>query len=241
MSTVRTLENSDKELQRLVVVSLVLHVLVLSGFAINVRFRQSESLLFQSAVRVDMVGLPDKIEPESAPPPQALPQPQTKAETVTPVPSQTTKAPSEQAIDLKKKQSSALERLKALQAIESLKQSEAAKASRPIKGNVLSAGSAIQGLARGEYNAYISQIDSHIKSNWILPEWMQSAGLRARILVKFDERGLVTDRKLVLSSGQAAYDEAAMEAVVRSSPFPAPPEKFREIVSVDGITFQFPD
>lgn len=233
---------SDQTLKKMIAISAAIHFVVFLFFVIKPRFQTNEALIYQSAVRVDMVGLPAKNVPEElsesvSKDPSTVPSPTKEITTKSP-------APKEQAIDLKKKQSSAIEKLKALQAIEDLKktvQEKSQKASAPIKGNVLSPGTSIRGLARGEYDSYIGSIDSHIKQNWLLPEWLAKAGHRARILVKFDERGTVLERKMVLSSGHAAYDEAAMKAVELASPFPAPPEKFVRIMAEDGIIFQFPD
>lgn len=234
---------TSDSLARLLWISLVVHVLVFSFFGLKLRFSNNdEALIYQSAVKVDLVGLPAKDTEEPVQPsPPAIPQEITAnreaATKKNPV------VPKEEAIDLKKKQSSAIDRLKALQAIENLKQAEASqsKSQRPIKGNVISAGSAIRGLARGEYDSYISKIDAHIKNNWLLPEWLRNAGLRARALVRFDTQGVILEKKLILSSGNPAYDEAVIRAVEQSSPFPAPPDKFKEVVGGDGIIFQFPD
>jgi colicin import membrane protein len=233
---------ADASLKKMFLISFAAHFLIALFFIIKFNFSSNETLIFQSAVRVDMVGLPQKNMPEEVQEtPAPSPEPVKPAPAVETPPKQKSR---DQAIDFKKKQNSAIDKLKALEAIENLKKAEEAKTQKhspAIKGNVISPGTAIKGLARGEYDSYIGKIDSHIKKNWLLPEWLARAGLRARVLVKFDEKGFISERKILLSSGNPAYDEAALRAVETSSPFPAPPEKFVRIVAVDGIIFQFPD
>lgn len=234
---------SDNTLKKMIAVSAIFHLIVLCLFVVRLRYVSNETLIFQSAVRVDLVGLPAKNIPEQV---TETPESSEPTETVEPIREKASPAkaqPKEAAVDLKKKQSTAIEKLKALQAIEDLKRVEETKRPNapPIKGNVISPGSAIKGLARGEYDAYIGKIDSHIKQSWLLPEWLAKAGHRTRILVKFDERGVVLERKIILTSGNSTYDEAAMKAVDAASPFPAPPDRFVKIVAIDGIIFQFPD
>lgn len=47
--------------------------------------------------------------------------------------------------------------------------------------------------------------------------------------------GNVIRKQLVKSSGNPAFDEAALEAVERASPAPAPPERFQRLLENEGI------
>lgn len=235
---------SNDDLKKWVVLSLSFHVVVFLTFIVRITFfPSSEPIQFQSSVRVDLVALPDKAV---TPSPATLPKPEVKTpiketKVTEKIPPVDVKQPD--TVDLKKKQKTAIERLKALQQLEDEAKAEKPqqKKAAPIKGNVLAAGSSIKGLNKLEYDTYIGDLDNHIKSNWVLPEWMTTAGLRARVLVKIDDNGVVKEKHLILSSNNAEYDAAVMDAVTRSSPFPVPPEKFVNIVGVDGIIFQFPD
>ena len=235
-------DNIDKELPKMVIASISLHVTIVCLFTIKILFFPNEAINYQAAVRVDLVSLPDKQldvppanetsapKPEVAKPIEPKPEPKSEKKDLT-------------KIDLKKKQSKALEQLKALQSLEDeiKKSNENEKKTRPIKGNVLAAGSSVKGLNKLDYDAYIGDIDKQIKANWILPEWLANAGLRARVLVKIDEHGYVVKKDLILSSKNPTYDTLVMEAIDRSSPFPAPPGKLVNLVGIDGIIFQFPD
>lgn len=236
------LNHEDDSLKRWVAISLLAHVIVFIIFIVRIALFPSESINYQASVRVDIVGLPEKrTETDLAPAPTVekevqVSEPKKAVEKI-----KEKKKP--EAIDLKKKQSKAIERLKALQELEEdiAKSKSQQKKSGPIKGNVLAAGTSIRGLNKLEYDTYIGDVDVHIKNNWILPEWLAKAGLRARVLVRIDENGHIAEKKLIQSSNNAQYDAAALDAVTRASPFPPPPEKFINIVGIDGIIFQFPD
>jgi colicin import membrane protein len=59
--------------------------------------------------------------------------------------------------------------------------------------------------------------------------------------VFIDSRGNILGRKIVKSSGNPSYDDEVLATIDRSAPFPAPPEKFVAIVSVEGILIGFPE
>jgi periplasmic protein TonB len=60
----------------------------------------------------------------------------------------------------------------------------------------------------------------------------------AQILVSFvlDETGHVLSASIVLSSGDASFDEAALAMIRRSDPVPRPPS----VVAQDGLSFTLP-
>lgn len=236
------LNRNDDSLKRWIAISLLAHIVVFIFFVVRIAFFPSESINYQTSVRVDIVGLPEKrTETDVAPAPTVEKEVQVSQQEKVVEKVKEKKKP--EAIDLKKKQSKALERLKALQELEEdVARSKAQqKKSGPIKGNALAAGTSIRGLNKLEYDTYIGDIDVHIKNNWILPEWLAKAGLRARVLVRIDENGHIAEKRLIQSSNNTQYDAAALDAVARASPFPPPPEKFINIVGIDGIIFQFPD
>ncbi len=230
---------SDRDLPKMLIASVGFHVAIVCIFTLKVLLFPMEIPLYQASVRVDLVSLPDKqtatlpmpaAKAETTPPPSVAPtsQPETKKET--------------KKIDLSKKQNKALEQLKALQELEAeVQNAKAEKKNAPIKGNVLAAGTSLKGLNKLDYDTYIGDVDSQIKSNWELPEWLAKMGLRARVLVLIDTRGYVIRKELILSSKNPTYDSLVMDTIDRSSPFPPPPEKFIDIVGVNGIVFQFPD
>lgn len=163
---------------------------------------------------------------------------------------------------VKNKQQDALEKIKAMNALEKIKadvkkdqtedqkkradeaiekaKQQAQQASQ-VKGNILSAGSSLTGLNKLQHDSYASDLDAHIKQFWTLPEWLSRQEYKAQVKVFIDSNGNILGRRIVKSSGNPAYDDEVLATIDKSAPFPPPPEKFKDIVNTDGITFGFPE
>lgn len=229
-----SLKIQEESFQKSFFWSLGAHVLLVILSIVKMAFVPSESLVLQSAVRVDLVALPDKIlDPvrENLETSTAPPRPDTKIRS----------EPSE--IQLKKSShQKALQKLKALEALEKLEREETSQ--RPklsFKGNQVSPGSELRGVVRLEHDDYVGQMERHIKSNWFRPEWMRSQRLLARVLIKFDELGKILKVQLLSSSGNKQFDDLATETVQKSDPLPRPPEKFRDLFQMQGVVLIFGD
>lgn len=263
----------DDQFSRGIGVSFALHALLISFFTLKTVFFTPEQIDFTQAVRVDMIGLPDKTTPQDLPAPAkeepkaALPDKATPEPVATPAPKSpapkpepvVAKAPPHKDAEVnlekvKSKQQSAIDKLKALAALEKIKDEVAAEKNKPlpgagksndgtqkIKGNVLSPGTSLTGLTKLQHDTYAVDLDRHIKQNWSLPEWLAKRDFKAQARVFIDSRGNILGRKIVKTSGNPSYDEEVLQTIDRSAPFPAPPEKFLAIVSVDGILIGFPE
>lgn len=271
----------DDQVKRGLGISFALHALIISVFTLKAVFFDPEPIDFSQAVRVDMVGLPDKVDPKdlgtspakedpkpTLPEKNAEPPKVVEKQAERPVESKSTppkpespKLPpkaKDEGINLervKSQQKNALERLKAMAALEKIKEDMAAEGKRtttsgagkaatsntPIKGNVLSPGTSLTGLAKLQHDSYASDLDRHIKQHWALPEWLAKRDFKAQAVVYIDSRGNILGRKIVKSSGNPSYDEEVLSTIDKSAPFPAPPEKFLAIVSVEGILIGFPE
>jgi colicin import membrane protein len=220
--------------------SLVAHVVVICFFTVKMVFFPNEDLTYQSAIRIDLVALPDKLDlstpPQPAPDTAAPPQQELKKET-----------PKEEAISLKKKQNDALAKLKAMDALEKIKQDakkeEADKKASKIKykGNILSPGTELSGLNKLQHEEYIVNLDRHIKQHWTLPEWLAKKNYSAQVRVRIDDKGRILSKQLMRSSGNNSYDDIVLTTIDKAAPFPTPPEKFTAIVSINGILIGFPE
>lgn len=271
-------EQQNEQFTRGIGVSFALHALLLSFFTLKAVFFTPEQIDFTQAVRVDMVGLPDKVDPKTLPAPSEAkenpkPVPTPKAEPVVEKPAE--KAPpkkveavkpelpkhqpkKDDGINLEKNkanQQSAIEKLKAMAALEKIKDevAEEKKKTPPpgtgkddsgaakVKGNMVSPGTSLTGLTKLQHETYGADLDRHIKQHWALPEWLAKRDLKAQARVYIDTRGNILGRKIVKSSGNPSYDEEVLATIDRAAPFPAPPDKFQAVVSVDGILIGFPE
>lgn len=254
MSTAKPIENIKRHFQdslfsRMVMASVGLHFAVVLSFTIRTFLFPADAIDYQSAIRVDMVALPEKgqqIPPaveekktEEAPKPEAKP---------------VEKPPEKPKVDLKakkKEKKDALDKIKALQALDNIsdevnenenKERQKRKDTQ-IKGNIASKGDAISGLVSTQLRGYMGQLERHAKEHWTLPQWL--ADLRpqpkAKAAVFLDAKGFVIRRTIVESSGNSTFDDLVLAAIDQASPFPAPPERFVDLVKVNGIQLNFPD
>jgi TonB family protein len=256
--------DADDGFRRFVGMSVGLHLTLLALLTIKAVFYPAEPIQPERAIRVDMVGLPDKIK--NLPPPlkeplkeDAKPDP-VKQETAKPEPPKPKKIampdkpakPEPDKVNLEKTkqaQDSALKRLEALKKIESMMKDEAPKAAaknafaKPavVKGNEVSPGSALTGIARLENDSYLTTLDEHVKKYWDLPNFLANARLSASVVVFVDERGHVLKKQLVRSSGNQIFDQTVLTSIERASPFPPPPRRLANLFMVDGIQLGFPD
>lgn len=266
-------QNEDK-LSRGIGISFAIHAILISFFALKAAFLDPEPIDFSQAVRVDMVGLPEKLKQlpdsakENAKP--ALPEKEKPAEKPVekvvekkpepkpePKPVVKPKAPVKDAVNLdktKSQQQSAIEKLKAMAALEKIKQEVSQQKKTPppvgtgqdktgakVKGNVISPGTALSGLSKLQHDSYAADLNTAIKKNWQLPEWLANRDFKAQAKVFIDSRGNILSRKIVKSSGNQSYDEYVLKTIDASAPLPPPPEKFTSLVEVDGILIGFPE
>ena len=249
----------EENLSRGVGISIGLHALIIMIFTVRAIFFTPEKIDFSQAIKVDMVGLPDKVqtlpppelkqEPKAAAPEEKPAEPVAKEEPPAPAPPpKLPPKPKDEAINIdkvKSQQKSALDKLKAMAALEKIKEDVAHEkkkaAAAPVRGNILSPGSSLTGLNKLQHDTYAADLNTHIKERWQLPEWLAKRDYKAQARVFIDSRGNILGRKIVISSGNPSYDEAVLETIDRAAPFPAPPEKFLAIISADGILIGFPE
>ncbi len=228
----------DSSFRKALVTSGVAHGVIAILAVVRLAFFPDDNLIFQSAVRVDLVALPDKILDAPAEVP-------TEGEK-TPTPSPPVAKPKDQApeVDLKPKlsQKKIIAKLKALEALERMEKEEKAKTVKPtFKGNQIAEGSDLRGLAKLNHDDYVARVERHIKSQWFRPEWMRNKNFVTQILVKFDDAGRILGAQITRSSGNGQYDEIALETVRNASPVPAPPDRFRDLFKHRGVVFIFGD
>lgn len=228
--------------------SFFLHLLLILFFTVKTIFFPKEAIILDHAIKVDIVGLPDKLLPvkeESlAPPAKELPKKEDPIQIPLPKPN-TVVIPD----STKSKQEEALRKLKAQTAIEKiqeqLKKESASKAyndsKNQLKGAVITKGSELTGIDKLNHYQYLQIIEQHIRQFWTLPHWLAKKNLTAQVQVKFDEQGFLIENKLIKSSGNPEFDEKALEAVQNASPVPPLPEKFSQILKLEGMVIGFPE
>ena len=256
---------NQNSLKQSVGYSLIAHFLVFLFFTVKAVFFTGDPGIYESAVKVDLVAMPDKIdnaktypelEPEAIEKPTEILQPKPTPASA-PAPTKIAVKELQKNVDrdsinldaAKKKQAAAMDKLKQLEALESIQKDiesdnlkkRSQEKPKPIKGNVLSSGSELTGVSRLQHDNYISSVEHHIRQNWALPEWLAKKNLKAQVRVRFDENGNILSKDIYRTSGNPSFDEVVMSTVEKSAPVPPPPAKFVRILSVEGILLGFPE
>ena len=243
-------------LNRFVGWSVTVHVLIVLVFTVKTFFFDSP-IEYKSAVRVDLIGLPDKAPEITAAPPApsaAAPAPLEEKKPAEPetkpiLPKKSKVDPDAVKLDkTKSKEKAAMAKLKQMDAFEKIKKDlenerskKAAESRKLIRGNQVSSGSELTGLAKIEAESYIADVERQVHQNWALPEWLSRKSLNAQVRARFDEKGALISVQVVKSSGNPSFDEIALDTVQKSSPVPPPPEKFVRLLRLEGILFGFPE
>ncbi|MGZ3722737.1 MAG: TonB C-terminal domain-containing protein [Bdellovibrionales bacterium] len=213
----------------------------------------SEHVEIRNAIRVDVVGLPQKMETlpekvEVAPKPAPAPATKEMPKKAEPVPVKTKikeVSVKKKEVDFSKVQKESLRKLKQQEMLEKIqkevgKENSAKPKATVVAGNKLANGNALEGIDRIDYDKYYDELKDKLHSSWSVPQWLADADFKAKVLVLIDERGYVVKKTMKVSSGNDIFDAKAMEAVDNSSPFPAPPARLRGLLSTNGIVFNFP-
>ncbi|MEX0798017.1 MAG: energy transducer TonB, partial [Bacteriovoracaceae bacterium] len=229
---------------------------VLGAFLLDLGWFQSEpkdAKMVQSAVRVDVVGMPKltvkelkNMEPDSLSAGQKEPEAPKAAA-----------APSKSEIEFKKTETKKVELSSLLGALSSKKVEKAKKRKKKgsslsqrelnslmMEGNKVSKGQALVGDSlkeqQGIFLDYVSSLPGHIKPYWRLPSYLLEKELKARIRIYVSENGKVLKASIYESSGVKEFDQRALEAVEKAGSLPAPDKKILSRLTRGDVILGFP-
>ncbi len=207
-------------------------------------FLPDEPLQIHDSIRVDIVGLPDKIQ--QSPPKQAIEAPPAKV-ALPNKPDLPAPALKQKPLNTKKLEKNAFDRLKALEAIDKLKAEKETPKDTPspkpetFKGNAVANGDSLHGLERYEFDEYFSVLRNTIQQHFHLPQWLAETDLHAQAVAYIDENGYVIRKEIVKSSGNDIFDGMVLDSLEKSSPLTPPPARLVNILKYRGAIFNFPD
>lgn len=245
-------------LEHSLMISLALHMGLASVLFLRAVFVPDAPIEIRNAIRVDVVGLPEKMQnPEASlpPPPKEEPTPAAPAKppepakpvVKTPPKPEAPKLPDPKArkADLAKAQNKALKELQRRDALnrikEQLAKGKSQETGKQVKGNRVSEGDSLTGLEKLDFERYYSDLRQKIRTNFTLPQWLADSGLKAQIQVLIDDKGQVLKKVVIKSSGNEVFDAKALEAIEASLPLPVPPARLQSVLSTSGIVFGFPE
>ncbi len=114
-------------------------------------------------------------------------------------------------------------------------------ASSEKKGAAGPAGPAGQGETNTRLQAYYASIWSRIRGQWALPQSILNQNLEAIVDVKIARSGALLSAQFEKKSGNSFFDESAMRAVRKASPFAPLPDWIRDDSVELGIRFRSSD
>lgn len=230
----------------LVILFLIVKILGYFGVHVFPMLTRPAQTVYQNYIQVDVVGLPDQRlgemvdtslpevdSPSTSKKPEALAFP--KPDDSPALPPEISRADAKR---LAKKEADKLaemhraEQDKALKRIaEEAKREAALKglASKPgkagrskLKGNILSKGTATSGAIGNEHDRYVGLVNQAIKKHFKLYAWQTKRGLSAVVYIEIYPTGMLRQKKIVQSSPDNSYNQAALNAIDAALPLPIP-------------------
>ncbi len=87
---------------------------------------------------------------------------------------------------------------------------------------------------RNILNAYINEIKRKAKSNWAIPAAPQNVGLRTTVRFYVDRNGVISQLRIVNSSGISELDDSVV-AAIKSISLPPPPDNDAHTVTIEFV------
>ena len=86
-------------------------------------------------------------------------------------------------------------------------------------------------FTREDFSDYMSSVQTKLCKSWQPPDFMEEG--HVRVFFKLDRQGNVISADIIESSGDAIYDESALDAIKKASPFGIFPEHtLREHIAI---------
>lgn len=211
--------------------SVVIHTLVVLTIFIGMSVGLlKETKVIVPALRVDIVGLPDRKIIDLTPPAEE-PQNSTESTSTKPTPPTNEKVvslkESPKKEPTKKNQlKSAIDRIKALSSIEDSTPTRKKQTPTKYLGNKLSAGTSTSGDATEDGDVYLGNMRDKLQSNWNLPLWLSKQDLRATLHLVLDRAGNIQQLRVATTSGNPQFDDYCLKTVRQSAPFSRPPDNW---------------
>ncbi len=217
----QNLDRTGAGINKMLVVSFLIHTIFISALLFSSTL-PSKKITFGPVYDVNLVSLPSSaMKPVSA------------------ISNEINSAPKALPITLKKQETAVIrkeDRSQIQRAIDDVQKRVNANPGPQAKASP--SPSASGAVSSSQMNAYYALIWSRIKSQWALPRGiLQSDNLEAIIDVKIMRDGTVSRLDIEKSSGNRYFDQSAIKAVRKASPFPALPAWIQDSSAEFGIKF----
>ena len=214
-------ERAGTGINKMLAISFMVHALFISALLFSSAL-PSKKITFGPVYDVNLVSLPSSaMKPVSA------------------ISNEINSAPKTQPVTLKKQETAVIrkeDRSQIQRAIDDVRNRVSANPGPQAKAPP--SPSASGEVTSSRMNAYYALIWSRIKSQWALPRGiLQTDNLEAIIDVKIQRDGSVSRLEIEKSSGNRYFDQSAVKAVRKASPFPALPAWIQDTSAEFGIKF----
>ncbi|MFH1374564.1 MAG: TonB family protein [bacterium] len=221
-------------MKRDIVLSLCLHAAIIMATVVSAPFDLKRQKDFGEVIRVSLTSLPE-ITP-SEPTPITVPKPMLEVLPDIPIDAPTTAAKAVIESEPKKKEEPKKPKPKTTGQVPS----DAGAGEKEIESSATGGGSPFQGAtidnASFDYPYWFTQAFNKIAGNWRNPVG-SDATLVCVVYFQVIRSGRLIELRVETSSGFGAFDDACLQAVQSSSPFPPLPREFRD--EIIGITLPF--
>jgi TonB family protein len=113
-----------------------------------------------------------------------------------------------------------------------------------VAGNKLSQGTALVGDSEAqdltELEKYAASLPEKIKTFWRLPSYLMDQPLNCRVRVYIAPDGRLLNAVLFSSSGNAEFDQRAIQSIQQSAPFSPPENSYKDRAARGDIVLGFP-
>lgn len=250
---------SEKELTRYLLIATGLHIVVviilfliqlIGGFSFFVSKDKKQLKVIESAVRVDIVGMPKYTVQELkkmkvTPVTNSSEKNDVQSDVLSDVKNDQTKVDLNKLLKKISNKKVKVAKTKAMKKSKTKKRLDRkALRSLVLEGNKVSKGSALVGdsLASEQtvFNEYIAGLPNFVRPNWKLPSYLMGKELKCRVRIFIAANGKIVKAQIFESSGVAEFDNKALRAVNMSNPLPAPVSEILGRVSAGEVVLGFP-
>lgn len=239
-------------------IALVLILIAIQWFAgINIfeNTKKENVTVIQSAVRVDVVGMPkftvQELKKMNVSPVNTVEEVGSEKERVDKIDSDLDFKKLSKKVDLNKllnnlsqKENKKKSKGNAKDKIKDMLAKNKSLKSLVLEGNKISKGTSIVGdnleLENSLFNEYIANLPNLIRPNWKLPSYLIDQELKCRVRIFIAANGKILKTQIYESSGIDEFDEKALKALKASDPLPAPDKNILAKVAAGEVILGFP-
>ena len=213
--------------------SLLIHVFFIIIFITSNRLRnlfdRNQNIVTPTAIRVDMVALPDLPSQKKAV--------QVKKQPVIIPKKQKNK---KEKIKKEKIEKKRIKKKKKPEKKESSQKGDSAPSINDPKPEINKGNQLAEGAKKGEealdsqkmeaINQYLTNITDKIKLNWNLPKYLTELNLMAQIEIQINDRGEMIYKQMLVSSNNDLFDSYVLKATENAAPYSPPPVDVKDFL-----------